>query len=121
MDIDSPMPKNYARHYRVSSLLQEALAPLLAAAVGDGLLTLRRVELNGDFSVATVVYAMVGGDAQRAQAVLEQAAGAWRRQLARRLNMRKTPRLVFAYDDEGLAADGMRRLLERIDEGEKTA
>lgn len=109
------MPKNYARRYRIASLIQQALAPMLSAACKRGsLITLRQINLTNDFSVATVVYAVVGEERQHVQGELDEAAPALRLQLARRLNMRKTPKLVFLHDDEGLAADDMRKRLDKM-------
>ena len=108
------MPRNYARHYRISSLIKEALAPMLASVATNGLFTLREVRINNDFSVATVIYSLIGGDSRETQEKLGKEAGRYRRELAKRLNMRKTPQLVFAYDNEGLAADNMRRFLDSV-------
>lgn len=108
------MPKPHPRRHRIESLVQEALAPLVVSALPAGIITVRQVLLNRDFSVATVIYAVVGGERQQAQEVLSQQAWKYRRQLALSLNMRKTPQLVFAYDEHGLAADKMRVFLEGI-------
>lgn len=90
---------------------------MLPSAENGGLITVRRVSLNGDYSIATITYTVVGGQLgeNEAQKQLEAAAPLCRLRLARRLNMRKTPRLVFRHDDEELAADKMRDLLESID------
>lgn len=116
------MPKTHPRRYRIESLVQEALAPMVVSALPEGIVTIRQVMLNNDFSVATVTYTTVGDNAGsassseggNAQQVLEAQAWKYRRQLALSLNMRKTPRLVFVHDDEGLAADKMRVFLEKI-------
>ena len=108
------MPKNHPRRHRIESLVHEALAPLVVSALPAGIITVRQVLLNRDFSVATVIYATVGGDRQEAQETLAKQAWKYRRQLATSLNMRKTPELVFMYDEQGLAADKMRVFLENI-------
>lgn len=109
------MPKTYARRYRIASLIQQALAPMLSAVYKRGcLVTLRRVDLNNDISVATLVYTVVGEGSDHVQSELDAAVPALRLQLARRLNMRKTPKLVFRHDDEGLAADNMRKRLDKM-------
>jgi len=80
----------------------------------NGLFTLREVKVNSNFSVATVIYSVIGCDLGQTQEKLEKEAGKYRLQLAKRLNMRKTPQLSFVYDNEGLAADNMRRFLDAI-------
>lgn len=111
------MPQLHPRRYRIEALILHALAPMVAAAVGGGVVTVRHVALNRDFSVATVVYAVAEGDRARVQQALDEEAWRLRRRLALELNMRKTPKLVFSYDEIGLAADNMRAFLERLDDG----
>lgn len=108
------MPKTYARHYRIAAVLQEALAPMLANIVQGHLITLRYISLNNDFSIATVVYSVVGDDRPAVQEKLDGEAKHYRRRLAHHLNMRRTPQLLFRYDEEGLAADAMRKFLDDI-------
>lgn len=112
------MPKNHPRRYRIESLVLEALAPMVAQTSSPGIITLRHVSLNNDFSVATVVYTTTAANRQETQQGLDAAAWHYRRRLALTLNMRKTPRLVFAYDDQGLAADKIRAFLENIADNE---
>lgn len=128
------MPKPCLRRHRIESLLHEGLAPLMRDALpqgAQGILTIRHISLNNDFSVATVAYAVTGGggddgagrgaginDAAAAddklQARLEQQAWRWRRQLARSLNMRKTPQLKFCPDVRGASADRVEQFLRDI-------
>lgn len=113
------MPKTHPRRYRIEALILQALAPMLVSALPGGkMITIRQVSLNRDFSTATVIYTTVGDQREAAQAILGENTWRYRRQLATTLNMRKTPQLVFIYDDEGLAADKMRDFLETIKPGE---
>lgn len=75
---------------------------------------MRRVSLNGDFSVATVHYSLLSGDAAAARELLSRDAPRMRRRLAASLNMRATPKLIFAPDEEGIAADEMQKFLDSI-------
>lgn len=106
----------HQRHHQIASKLRAALAPMLANVRADGLITLRRISLNGNYSVAIVTYTVIGDklSASDAQKHLDEFAPACRLRLARELNMRKTPKLVFRHDDEELAADKMRDFLESI-------
>ena len=108
--------KSYPRVHRVASLVRRGLSPILAAAHAGA--TIRRVSLNGDFSVATVHYSLLDGDAAAVQELLSRDAGRMRRRLAASLNMRATPKLVFAPDAEGMAADDMQRLLDSFAAGD---
>ena len=102
------------RHYRVASLLRQSLAPLVCAAVRDGVVSLRHIDLNGNCGVATVSFALAGGDRKAVEALLQRRAPEWRLLLARRLNLRSTPKLVFCYDEAGDCADKVRDFLDGI-------
>ena len=104
-----------SRRYRIESLIRESLASIVT--VDDGLLTLRHISLNNDASVATVVYTVIGGRSDPAVVAerLNEGSSRYRHQLAKKINMRKTPKLIFIHDDEGLATDKMRRLLETFE------
>ncbi len=108
------MPANYPRRYRIEKLVHEALSPIVYELHPDKMLTLRQVSLNRDFSVATVRYVLADGDAQEIEKMLNKQSACYRRQLATKLNMRATPRLLFVTDNEGLAADRLRDFLETI-------
>lgn len=108
--------KGNERRYRIASLIHESLAPMLQAVPRSGLLTLRQVALNNDYSVATAVYVYVGDEPlDEIQAALTDKRVALRTQLARQLNMRKTPELSFQYDEAGLAMDKMRQWLDTVE------
>ena len=107
--------KSYPRQHRVAEQLRRALAPLAATVGGGALLTIRRVSLNGDFSVATIYYTLLPSKQPgNIQFVLSARAARWRRQIAASLNMRSTPKLVFTPDAEGAAADNLRHFLDDI-------
>lgn len=92
---------------------------LQATAGSGGLLTLRHVALNNDYSVATIIYVYVGNTPiDEVQTALSSQRNALRTRLARSLNMRKTPELVFQYDEAGLAMDKMRQWLDHVDASE---
>lgn len=105
--------KSYPRRHRIASLIRRALSPIVAQ-VCDPAVTVRRVSLNGDYSVATVHYAMLAGDAAAVKNDLQQKATLCRKRLAAELNMRATPQLVFTPDHDGIAADSMEKLLDGI-------
>lgn len=112
------MPKTHPRRYRIESLVLESLAPIVMASLPEHIITLRQVSLNNDFSIATVAYTAVGNDNDKVQEILDKQAWSYRRRLAKSLNMRKTPQLVFVYASSGLAADKMRAFLEKISDDE---
>ncbi len=94
--------KQYARRDRVGRLILEILAELLTRGVQDPRVegaTLTSVELGDDLRMATVRYHALGPSSKEdVQAGLDSARGLLRRELGRRIEMKFTPDLRFAYD-----------------------
>ena len=104
--------KSYPRSHRIASLVRRGVSAAVASEYAA--VTVRRVSLNGDYSVATVYYSMLAGDAGEMREILAQKAPHFRARLAARMNMRATPRLVFVPDEGGRAADDMQKFLDTI-------
>lgn len=66
-----------------------------------GFLTITEVRLTNDYSYLTVYYTILGQDAKReaAKKALERSKPFVRSRLANRINMRKSPQIVFKYDE----------------------
>lgn len=66
----------------------------------DKLLTVVRVDLSGDMSVCKIYVSSLGGMEKTKESVagLKSAAGFIRRELFRRLDIRKSPELTFIAD-----------------------
>lgn len=95
-----------ARKTRVEHGIRDVLTELIAADVKDPrvhapeLLTISRVELNVDLSVARCYVSIVGEDAVADAALegLKKAAGFLRGPLGRRLGLQRAPELRFLID-----------------------
>ena len=94
------------RRTRVEHALRDVLTELIATEVRDPrvraatLLTVTRVELNVDLSVANVYVSVVGDDAT-ADGVIEgltRAAGFLRGPVARQIGLQRAPELRFRPD-----------------------
>jgi ribosome-binding factor A len=94
------------RKQRIEHGLRDVLTELIAREVRDPrvraatLITVTRVELNVDLSVATVYVSIIGGDdaAAGALAGLAKAAGFLRGPAARELHLQHAPELRFRGD-----------------------
>jgi ribosome-binding factor A len=94
------------RKARVEHGLRDALTEAIAADIKDPrvhepeLLTVSRVELNVDMSVARVYVSIVGDDASADAALegLNKAAGFLRGPIGRRLGLQRAPELRFLMD-----------------------
>ena len=110
------------RTERLNDLLREEISEVLQRQVRDprlgGLLSITRVDISPDMRYAKVFVSVLGGDEDRDKALesLARAQGFFRRELAHRLNLRRTPLLSFHRDDS--IAVGA-RVLEIIGKVEK--
>lgn len=94
------------RKQRVEHALRDVLTELIAREVKDPrvraatLITVAKVELNVDLSVAMVYVSIIGDDAtaDRALAGLVKSAGFLRGPVARKLNLQHAPELRFTTD-----------------------
>ncbi len=92
----------------LSALLRELKDPRISS-----MLSIVRVELSGDQSHCKIYVSSLAGqeDALRAVEGLESASGFLRRELFRRIQLRKSPALHFIADDSiAYAADINRKL-----------
>jgi ribosome-binding factor A len=101
------MPLSH-RVERVAEQLREEVSQILATEVADpgvGLVTVSRVKVTPDLSLARVYWTLLGDAAERKKttAALKRAAPFVRHLLAERLSLRRVPEVHFQFD-EGLAA-----------------
>jgi ribosome-binding factor A len=94
-------PRTIARlqariHERAAYCLQFEIADPRAVFI-----TITHVELSSDLSVGKIHYSVLGTEGEKSKAahMLASAGGYIQRQIARVLEMRRIPRLVWVYDD----------------------
>ena len=94
---------------RVASLIRKEMSELLRTGVRDerisqGMVSITTVVVAGDLQHCKVSVSIYGSKNEQAEAMegLRSAAPYLRGELIRRLNMRRTPELVF-HHDKGLA------------------
>jgi ribosome-binding factor A len=100
-------PGGGARKARIEHGLREAVTEAIAAEVRDPrvhaatLITVSRVELNPDMSIARCYVSIVATDDVRdgALAGLDKAAGFLRGPVARQVGLQRAPQLRFALDE----------------------
>ena len=120
------MSTSSGRKARVEHALRETLTEFIAADVKDPrvraatMLTVAKVELNVDMSVANVYISVVGDDAT-ADGVIEgltKAAGFLRGPVGRRLQLQRAPELRFHHD---ISVDVSAKLAAILREDEEKA
>ena len=102
---------------RVAEALQELVADLLLREIKDpriGLITVTGVKVTADLRHARIFFSCLGDEGRRAQALkgLASAAGFVRSQVARKLNLRAAPEIVFEFDPSLETAERVARLLK---------
>jgi ribosome-binding factor A len=104
---------------RLEAAILETVAPLVAHGLSDPrlqMVTVTRVHLAPDLSIAHVNWSTLGGAAEesKAQHALEHARGRIQAAVAKALQTRTTPRLVFHFDDSLAKAQRVTEVLEKI-------
>jgi ribosome-binding factor A len=101
--------------------VNEALRHVLAEGVEEladpeiGFVTVTSVKTSNDLSQAEVFVTVLGGDRRRkrAMAALDRAHGVLQARVARQLHVRRTPQLIFQYDE---GVDRAMRINQLLDE-----
>lgn len=111
---------NSVRPERVAQEIQVAVADLLTRGkIKDpriGFITLTGVKVSPDLTQARIFYSMIGTDQQKAetQAGLEAAKGYVRREVTKRVKLRVSPDVHFAFDPSLDEGDKIDRLLKDV-------
>ena len=84
--------------------------------VSSAFISISSVNVSGDLSFAKVYYSLLSGDTTEVKKGLTSASGYIRSELARRLNMRNTPKLIFIEDNVTERAIHISQILKKIDE-----
>ena len=96
---------NSRRVEKLAALLKREVSELLVNGVRDerihqAMITITSVEVSGDLQHARIFISLFGEEKKKDQVLvgLEEAKGFIRPELARRLQMRRSPELVFKID-----------------------
>ena len=113
---------------RLETLILQTVAPLVSQGLRDPrlrMVTVTRIRLSADLSVARVNWSCMGDEADRSKAAhaLEHARGVLQGVVAKAMQTRVTPRLHFHYDEALEKALRVTRILEDLarERGEKEA
>jgi len=117
MDFDFSLPglgrPASSRPKRVAEAIRNELSLLLLREVADprlGDISFSRVEMSPDLKRARIYFVLpAGADPAPVRQALKKAGGFFRSRIARSINLRYTPELVFSYDD-------LNEELQRMDE-----
>lgn len=105
------------RPVRVADMMRQEIAELLQRKINDPRLinvSIMRVAVSDDLSVATIHFACGDDPVAEALAGLASATGYIRTQLAKSMSLRIMPHLLFKHDDTLIKHAEMDRLLREI-------
>ena len=108
---------------RVAALIRREMSELLRSGIRDervqqGMVSITQVEVAGDLQHCRIFVSVYGSDDDRAQAMagLKAASPYVKGELARRLQMRRTPEVVFQLDRGLEKGSTVLGLLQRLEE-----
>jgi ribosome-binding factor A len=109
-----------SRPSRIADQLRAELSDLIAREVHDpgiGFLTITHVKVSPDLQIARVYYTTLGDDKARRESgrALERAAPFLRRQLGRRLRLKRVPQLEFFFDESIERGDRIEQILHELE------
>ena len=116
------MPLSH-RIERVAEQIREEVSQILSTEVADpgiGLVTVTRVKVTADLSLARIYWTMMGDAAQRKQTTkaLSRAAAYVRHLLSTRMSLRRSPEVVFIFDQSVAAQDRVEQILLELKQEE---
>ena len=104
---------------RLADQIRIEVAEMIEGELRDpriGFATVTRVELSPDLRHGRVLISVLGGEESRAETLegLSSAAGYMRREIGRRLALRRAPEIVFVLDRGAEEMEKVQKLLDEI-------
>ncbi|RDW19522.1 ribosome-binding factor A [Oceanobacillus arenosus] len=92
------------RANRIAEQMKKELGEILTRKLKDprvGFVTVTDVEVTGDLQQATIFISVLGDEKQKHETLtgLAKAKGFIRTEIGRRIRLRKTPELIFEFDE----------------------
>lgn len=112
------------RANRVGEQLKKELTEIIGRKIKDpriGFVTVTDVEVTGDLQQAKVFISVLGGDEQKENTLkgLAKAKGFIRSEIGQRIRLRKTPEILFEFDESVVYGNRIENLLHQLHSEEK--
>lgn len=113
------MSKNEARLGRINEELMKALSHIITYELKNpdvtGMISVTRVKVTPDLKYAKVYVSLLNSKSvEKTMQGLKESAGFMRSQVAKAINLRITPQLVFEYDDSIENGEKIDNILKQI-------
>ncbi|CAG0953173.1 MAG: 30S ribosome-binding factor RbfA [Anaerolinea sp.] len=104
---------------RMAERIREILSTLLLTEINDPALqevTVTEVRLDRELEYATIYVNALGDEDSRGEVMagLRRAVGFLRREVGKRVQLRRVPELRFVWDESLSRADGIEKLLDSL-------
>ena len=118
------MPLSH-RVERVAEQIREEVSQILSTEVSDpgvGMVTVTRVKVTPDLSLARVYWTIMGDATQRKDTAkaLDRAAAYVRHLLSGRMSLRRSPEVKFLFDQSVAAQDRVEQILYELKQEDAT-
>lgn len=112
------MPLSH-RIERIAEQIREEVSQILSTEVADpgvGLVTVTRVKVTADLSLARVYWTAMGDAAERKKTAkaLSRATAYVRHLLSARMTLRRSPEVQFLFDQSVAAQDRVEQILQEL-------
>lgn len=109
------------RANRVAEQMKKELGDILTRKIKDprvGFVTITDVEVTGDLQQAKVFVSILGDDQEKHDSLLglAKAKGFIRSEIGKRIRLRKTPELIFEFDEAHEYGNRIETLLRELKE-----
>lgn len=113
------MPKNEARLNRINEELKKELSGVINYKIKNpnvtGMISVTRVKITPDFKYAKVYVSILNSkNIDKTMEGLKESSGFMRSELAKTINLRITPELVFELDDSLEYGERIDRVLKEL-------
>ena len=118
------MPKNEARLNRINEELKKELSQTINYELKNpnitGMISVTRVKITPDFKYAKVYVSILNSkNLQKTIEGLKESSGFLRSRIAKDINLRITPELVFELDDSLEYGEKIDSILKELKKGDK--
>lgn len=107
------------RRNRINDAVKEEMAVILRDVkdprIAGALVSITGANVSGDLKFAKIYYSVLGEGKDDVAKALKSAAGFFRSELARRINLRITPKLFFEYDSSMEYGANISSILKTLD------
>lgn len=115
------MSKNEARLGRINEELMKSISHIITYELKNpdvtGMISVTRVKVTPDLKYAKVYVSLLNSKSvEKTMQGLKESAGFMRSQVAKAINLRITPELVFEYDDSIENGEKIDNILKQISE-----